>query len=72
MAGLLRVPQLISEDQDNNVLLENTRDLFCSLGNRIHAPLYVMLQTLRHEGEVSYGAQNSENGKNGAEYQEGT
>lgn len=45
MASLLRVPQLISEDQYNNVLLENTRDLFCSLGNRIHAPLYVMLQT---------------------------
>lgn len=45
MASLLRVPQLISKDQYNNVLLENTRDLFCSLGNRIHAPQYVMLQT---------------------------
>lgn len=45
MASLLRVPQLISEDQYNNVLSEHTRDLFCSLGNRMHAPLYVMLQT---------------------------
>lgn len=45
MAILLRVPQLISDDQYNNVLLENTCDLFCSLGNRIHAPLYVKLQT---------------------------
>lgn len=45
MASVVRVPQLISEDQYNKVLSGNTRDLFCSLGNRMHAPLYVMLQT---------------------------
>lgn len=45
MASLLRAPQLISEDQYNNVLSENTCDLFRSLDNRMRTHC-CMLQTV--------------------------